>query len=186
MPIVSAPRELRLAQASERERRRAAGRHRDEHVGGADAILSNDPGALLGPILGPFDGLDESALAAGQQEQDALLRPAEGRGQLGAVLSGEPTRRAGAHIDKAAAVAQTRLGGERRPLDGAARGAHRRHRRELPLDHRLQDVGGVPRVDVGIARTDDLCAHRPLKLVNPSITETSAPHVRSASMVSPS
>jgi hypothetical protein len=44
-------------------------------------------------------------------------------------------------------------------LDRGAFGANRRHGRHLPLDHGIEDVGGLPKVDIRIARTGVLGVH---------------------------
>ena len=71
-------------------------------------------------------------------------RPAEGRHQLGAVLHGEPSRRAGAGIDEPAAAAQPLLDGQRGAFERRARGVHGGDRGELALEHRVEDVRRAP------------------------------------------
>ena len=103
---------------------------------------------LLGLVLGAFDRVQQRILAAGHQQQQAILRPAEGRHQLGAVLDRKPAGRSGARIDQAAALFEPRFDGSGGALNRRADGAHGRYGRELPLDHGVQDVGRVPNVDV--------------------------------------
>jgi hypothetical protein len=131
---------LGLAQTSERERRRAAGCDRDEHVALADAMTPNEQTRLLGLVLGAFDRLQQRVLAAGHEQQEPVARPAEGRHQLGAVLHRKASRRSGASIDQPPAGPQPALGRKRGALDGRPGGADRRHRRKLAFDHRVQDV----------------------------------------------
>ena len=114
MPTVNAPRALGLAQAGDGERRRAAGRHRDQRVLVVDAVCSaTSARGMLGLVLGAFDGPQQRVVAAGHQQNSRSRRPAEGRHQLGAVLHREPPRRAGAGIDQPPAGAQPLLDGER-------------------------------------------------------------------------
>src|SRR5262249_59736563 len=78
---------------------------------------------------------------------------------LGAVLHRQPPRGAGAGIDEPSALLEPRLGGERRALDRGTHRPHGRHRRELTFDHRVENVGRIPDVDPGIARTGPLGLH---------------------------
>ncbi len=119
-----------LAQAGERERRRAARRDRDQHVVCADAVAADELRRRARLVLGAFDRLEQRLLAAGHEQQQPLSRPAEGRRQLGAVLDGEPARGAGAGIDQAAAAgaAAPRWRAPPRSMRGARRAPPRRPR----------------------------------------------------------
>ena len=122
-----------LAQTGERERRRAAGRDRDQRVLVADAVLPQQRRGMLGLVLGAFDGPQQRVVPAGHQEDQPLGRPAEGRHQLGAVLHREPPRGAGAGIDQPPAGAQPLLDRRARRVPGpGARHAPRRRRRTDP------------------------------------------------------
>ena len=58
MPTVKAPRSPCFAQAGQRERRGAARRHRDQHIGGVDARGARDElGGVPDLVLGALDGL---------------------------------------------------------------------------------------------------------------------------------
>ena len=102
-------------------------------------------------VLGAFDGLRHGLLAAGQQHQQALARPVERRHQLGAVLHGQPPRGAGAGIDQTAAAAQPGLDAQRGLFDCGTHRLHRGDGRQLAFDQGLEDVLGLPEVDVRVA-----------------------------------
>ncbi len=151
---------LGLAQAGERERRRAARGDRDQHIVRVDAALAHQLGRMTDLVLGTLDGLEHRLLAARDQQQQPLGRPAERRHQLGAVLHGEPPGGASAGINEPAAVPQARLHRNGRTLERRARGAHRGHRRELALDHGIEHVPGFPDVDAGITGVRAFRLHR--------------------------
>ena len=102
-------------------------------------------------VLGALHRAHHGLVAAGDQQQQALRRPAEGRHQLGAILDRQAAGGAGTGVDQATAVPQTRFHRQRRSLECRSGRAHRGHGGELPLDHRIQDVRGVPDVDAGIS-----------------------------------
>ena len=96
--------------------------------------------------------MDQRLIAAGDQQQQPLGRPAECRHQLGAILHGEPAGGSGPCIDQPAALDQAQLHLMGGLLDGAAGRAHRCDGGKLALDHGIQHVGGLPQIDGGIAR----------------------------------
>ena len=151
---------LGFAQACQRERRRPAGGDGDQHIVAVDPGVADEVHGVTDLVLGAFDGLHQGFVPAGNEEQQALLRPAEGRHQLGAVLNREAARSAGPGIDQPAALAQPRLDRERGRFERLARGADRGDRGELPLDHGIQDVGRVPDIDPGIPGAQALGFHR--------------------------
>ena len=149
-----------LAQASESERRRPARGDGDQHIARLDFIAPHQPDRLFALVFGALDGLNQRVAAARDQQQQSLLRPAESRHQLGAVLNREASGGAGAGISKTATVAQPRLDRKRRLLQRRAGGAHRSDRRKLALDHGLQDVAGTPGLDCAIAGAVTFGFHR--------------------------
>src|SRR6516164_3984641 len=132
---------LHSVEGAEDETEQAVRLIRQHNVAVSDVVLANEPHGLLGFVLGTLDGVQQRILAARHQQQQPVLRPAEGRHQFGAVLDREPAGRAGTRIDQAAALLEPRLGGPGGPLNRRPDGAHGRDRRELPLDHGVQDVG---------------------------------------------
>ena len=159
MPTVSAPARSGLAQTAERERRRAAGRDRDQRIPLADRVLFDQRGGLLGLVLGALDRAQQRVAPAGHQQHQARRRPAEGRHQLGAVLHREPPRRAGAGINEAPAAAQPLLDGQSGAFERRARGVHGGDRGELPFEHRVEDVRRAPQIDRRIARAGSFGFH---------------------------
>ena len=116
MPMVCAPRGARLLESRDGEGRPAARRHADHHVVGSDLRIADARDPLLDGILGVLDRLQQRPFAAGDQVDELVVRPVEGRGQFGAVLHADPARRAGPHIDEAPAAPKARhrfLGGRR-------------------------------------------------------------------------
>ena len=114
-------------------------------------MLSDELGRATDIVLGTFHGLRHGLVAARQQEQQALARPTERRHELGAVLHGQSPGRTRSGIDQAPVLLEPGLHGERRLLDRRPRRPHRGDGRQLPLDHRVEDVDGLPEVDVGVA-----------------------------------
>ena len=111
-------------------------------------------------VLGAFDRMDERLVAAGDEEEQALARPAEGRRQLGAILDREPARGARAGIDQApVAGSQPRLDRDRRILHGGAGAADRCDGRKLALDQRVEDFRWLPGVEPGVALADGFGFH---------------------------
>ena len=80
------------------------------------------------------------------------MRPAEGRHELRAVLSSQTTGRPGAHVNEPPGPTQSALYRKSRSLDRRPRGSHGRDGGKLPFDHRLQNLGRFPDVDLGVAR----------------------------------
>src|SRR5438105_7256091 len=100
---------LRFPEACERERGRTACRHPDEHVRRPDAVLPYEARALRGFILRTLDRLDQRLHATRDQQQQAVLRPAEGRHQFGAVLDREAAGGPRTCIDEPAAMPEARF-----------------------------------------------------------------------------
>jgi hypothetical protein len=149
-----------LAQASEGERRRPARGNGDQHIARLHFIAPHQPDRLFAPVFGALDGLHQRGAAARDQQQQSLLRPAEGRHQLCAVLNGKASGGAGAGVSETATVAQPWLDRERSLLDRRAGGPHSGDRSELALDHRLHDVTGTPGLDCAIAGAVAFGFHR--------------------------
>ena len=126
---------------------------------GAIPWLCTRAAACAVRILGALDRARHRLLAARDQQQQALRRPAEGRHQLRAILYRKPPRCPGTGIGKPPAGAQPRLHGKRRLQQRRPRGPHRGNGGELALDHRIQDVRGLPEVDIGITRARPFCVH---------------------------
>jgi hypothetical protein len=110
-------------------------------------VLADEPPREFGVVLGAFDGAQQRFLAAGQQHDQPVHRPSEGRQKLCAVLHREPPRRAGTGVDETAAVPQPRLERQRSAFESRAGRVDRGHRRELPFDHGIEHLGRFPPVD---------------------------------------
>ncbi len=102
---------------------------------------------MLDLVLCSFDGTQQRIPAARNQQQQTLLRPVEGRDQLGAILNSQPSRRSGADINQAAGMLEARLDGGGGAFQSKASFARRCHGGKLSFDHRIQDVHGFPEVD---------------------------------------
>src|SRR5207237_10486375 len=145
---------------SDGERCRSAGGDGDQYIARFEFTAPNQIYRLFGLIFGALDGSNERLAAAGHQHQQPLLRPAEGRHQLCAVLNREASGGAGAGVGETATVPQPRLDRERSLLERRASGPHGSDRRELALNHRLQDVAGTPGLDCVIAGAVAFGFHR--------------------------
>ena len=111
-------------------------------------------------VLGTLDRADHRGLAAGQQIDQPLVGPAEGRVQLDAVLDREPARSAGADIDQAPTLAQPGGGGLRpRRVSAGQRIAHRDECRLLVVEHRRQQLLGRPAIGIAVAGEPALGVH---------------------------
>ena len=94
-----------------------------------------------------------------------MSRTRRSRGQLKVGISSAPScaarrpGRAGPDIDQAAAVSESGFHRLRGLLDREARGADRRDRAKLSVDHGLQRVGRLPRIDLGVARARAFRVH---------------------------
>jgi hypothetical protein len=64
----------------------------------SDFVLLGKPGSLIDRVLGPFQRPQQGVPAACYEKQQPLLRPAESRNQLRAVLDGQSARGPGADI----------------------------------------------------------------------------------------
>ena len=114
-------------------------------------MLSDELCRATDIVLGTFHGLRHGLVAARQQEQQALARPTESRHELGTVLDGQSTGRTRSDINQAPVLLKAGFHGERRLLDRRPRRPHRGDGRQLPLDHRVEDVDGIPEVYVDVA-----------------------------------
>src|SRR5262249_54369535 len=95
--------------------------------------------------------LKQGVPAPGNEQEQPLLRPTEGRNELRAVLDRKPAGGSSADINEPAAPSQALRGGQGRFQKREAGGADRSHRRELAFDQRLGDVQRRPNVDVRIS-----------------------------------
>src|SRR5262249_45929040 len=95
----SAP-SLCFGEAGQGERRGTARSNCDDNVGRAVLVLLGEPGSLIDRVRGAFHRLQKSVPASGYKKWQPLLRPAEGRNELGAVLDGQSAGGPGADIDE--------------------------------------------------------------------------------------
>ncbi len=123
-------------------------------------MLAHDPLGMADLVFGALDRANERVLAASDQQHEPLFRPIEGRHQLGAVLHGQPPRRAGPGIDEASAITDPRLHGGGGALERATGRAHRPDRRELPLDQGVQNVAFRPQIEAGVTGANAFSFHR--------------------------
>ena len=96
---------FRLAQHGQSERRRATCRHGNDHIMRSDRMLPHEAGRLLAFVLGALHGAQQGIASPGHEQEQPILRPAEGGYQLGAVLDGKPAGGPGSCIDEPAALA---------------------------------------------------------------------------------
>ena len=75
-----------------------ASRHRDDDVGGADGMVGNLLRRIDNIVFSAFGAFEQRREAAGEEIEQPFVRPAEGRGQLDAVLHRDAARGAGAGI----------------------------------------------------------------------------------------
>src|SRR5262249_36170656 len=87
MPTANAP--PRLAQARQSERRGATRSYCDQRIVGADLVMACELSSASGLVLRAFHGPDHGLLAASDQQQKSLPRPAECGHQFCAVLDGQ-------------------------------------------------------------------------------------------------
>src|SRR5205814_341119 len=127
---------LCFIEAGDGERRGAAGGDGDDDVIAADFVLLGKAVSLIDRVLGSLDRTQQRVPAAGNEQQQPLLRPTECRNELRPVLDGEPPGGAGADIDEAAGPTQSFRGGQRRLEKFKAGGPDSCHCRELTLDQR--------------------------------------------------
>jgi hypothetical protein len=115
-----------------------------------------------GVVLGPFERAGHGGIATGEEIDQPLVRPAESRIELDAVLDREPTGRTGARIDQPAGSLQQASGGF---PDGKAQSWHRIADRDegclLVVEHRRQRLLGRPAIGVAVAGKPALGVHAP-------------------------
>ena len=101
----------RFAHAGQSKGRGPAGSYRNQHVLGIDLVMTRQLGCTFPLVFGAFNCLHHRLIASGNEQQQTLARPVEGRHEFGAILHGEPPGRSSSRVDQTTAILQARLYG---------------------------------------------------------------------------